>query len=77
VTYRIVVTPTADEEAMEAVRWHAEIGRELRRFEGHCGAVSPLAFTPDGRSIVSGSEDATVLVWDVSDLKDYSKTDGR
>jgi WD40 repeat protein len=30
--------------------------------------VNAVAFTPDGRSIVSGSEDATALVWDVSDL---------
>ena len=50
-------------------------GRELRRLEGHRSAVKAVAFTPDGRSIVSGSEDATALVWDVSDLKNYSKTD--
>jgi WD40 repeat protein len=32
--------------------------------------VNAVAFTPDGRSVVSGSEDATALVWDVSDLRD-------
>ena len=45
-------------------------GREVRRFEGHRGSVNAVAFTPDCRSIVSGSEDATALVWDISDLHD-------
>ena len=45
-------------------------GRELRRCEGHLAAVNAVAFTPDGRSVVSGSDDATALVWDVSDLRE-------
>ena len=49
--------------------WDLAAGRELRRLEGHRSAVNAVAFTPDGRSIVSGSEDGTALVWDVSDLK--------
>jgi RNA polymerase sigma factor (sigma-70 family) len=53
--------------------WDLATGRELRRFEGHLGRVKALAFTPDGRSVVSGSEDATALVWDVSDLKNSLK----
>jgi WD40 repeat protein len=48
--------------------WDPTTGRELRRFAGHRGGVSAIAFTPDGRSLVSGSEDGTGLVWDVSDL---------
>jgi hypothetical protein len=49
-------------------------GREVRRFDGHRGSVKAIAFTPDGRSVVSGSEDATALVWDISDLSDRPKT---
>jgi RNA polymerase sigma factor (sigma-70 family) len=50
--------------------WSVATGRELRRFEGHRGRVNALVFTPDGRSLVSAGEDATALVWDVSDLRE-------
>jgi WD40 repeat protein len=38
-------------------------GRLLRSMEGHTGGLSSVAFTPDGRTIVSGSYDKTVKVW--------------
>ena len=33
--------------------------------QGHTAAVYSLAFTPDSRSLLSGSEDGTLRVWDV------------
>ena len=32
---------------------------------GHTATVYEVAFSPDGKSIVSGSEDALVKIWDV------------
>ncbi|MCL4203294.1 MAG: CHAT domain-containing protein [Pirellulaceae bacterium] len=39
-------------------------GEAVRTFRGHEGRVTSLAMYPDGQCVVSGSEDATVLLWD-------------
>ena len=42
----------------------AETGTELRRYEGHDGAVYHIALSRDGRSMLSGGRDATVRLWE-------------
>jgi RNA polymerase sigma factor (sigma-70 family) len=42
--------------------------RELGRFKGHQADVQALAFTRNGKALVSGSTDSTALVWDVAAL---------
>ena len=44
-------------------------GPTLKRI-GHAGAVRALAFSADGKRLLSGSADATALIWDVSELAD-------
>lgn len=41
-------------------------GPLLRTLAGHGGVVTAVAATPDGRSLVSGSYDGTVKVWDLA-----------
>jgi len=48
--------------------WDARTGELLERLRGHGDKVKSVAFTPDGRGLVSGSSDATLKYWDVSRL---------
>ena len=47
-------------------------GRETLTLKGHSDRVYSVNFSPDGKRIVSGSEDNTLKVWDISSL-DTSK----
>jgi RNA polymerase sigma factor (sigma-70 family) len=41
-------------------------GKEFAQLKGHEAEVRTLAFTPDGKGLVSGSADSTALVWGVT-----------
>jgi hypothetical protein len=41
-------------------------GRVRRRFNGHLKSVDSLAFSADGKILVSGGNDTTALVWDLT-----------
>jgi WD40 repeat protein len=43
----------------------SETGVVLRRFSGHTDAVTDIAFSPDGRTALSGGQDKLLILWDV------------
>jgi periodic tryptophan protein 2 len=45
--------------------WSVQTGQLLDRLSGHEGPVSSLAFSPDASTLVSGSWDKTVRVWNI------------
>ena len=48
----------------------------VRRLTGHQGWVTSVAVTPDGRYVVSGSDDSTVRVWDWQNGKEARRLTG-
>lgn len=45
--------------------WSVQTGQLLDRLAGHEGPVMSLAFAPDGSTLVSGSWDRTVRLWNI------------
>jgi len=43
--------------------------QELRCFKGHRIWLTSLAFSPDGKMLLTASNDASALIWDVSTLR--------
>jgi WD40 repeat protein len=44
--------------------WDVATGRELRRYPKHPSPPQRLAFTPDGRSLLSAYQDGPIWVWE-------------
>jgi RNA polymerase sigma factor (sigma-70 family) len=58
------------------VLWDAATGKELRRFEGHQGWVWGVAFSPDGKTLASSSDDGSVRLWEVATGKEQRQLIG-
>jgi WD40 repeat protein len=50
-------------------QWDVASGKETRSFQGHTHWVSSVVFSPDGKTLASGSYDGTIRLWDVASGK--------
>ena len=46
--------------------WEAATGKLLTTFQGHTAAVYTVAWSPDGKTLASGSYDETVKLWEAA-----------
>jgi WD40 repeat protein len=62
---RQLASVTYEDEVHQVVLQEVATGRELKRVSAHRETINALTFTPDGRRLVTASDDNTVAVWDL------------
>lgn len=60
----VVVVPSQG----DAQLWHVMSGQLVHTFKGHSNPISCLAVTQQSQYLLTGSEDTTIIVWDMQEL---------
>ncbi|QSV73638.1 MAG: WD40 repeat domain-containing protein [Aphanizomenon flos-aquae KM1D3_PB] len=56
--------------------WDLETGTEKFTLQGHSNWVNAIALTPDGQTLISGSDDNTIKIWDLATRKEIATFTG-
>jgi len=54
--------------------WDAQTGQELLALKGHTDSIRSIAFSPDGKTLASGSTDKAIILWDLTASPPTSQT---
>lgn len=53
--------------------WDVRESKPVGKLVGHTGAVRQLVLSPDGKKLLSSSDDGTIRIWDASTLKEIGR----
>lgn len=62
----VLATAHANNGPAPILLWNADTGRRLRQLDGSVGLITGLAFSPDGRRLLSCGSDFSARVWDTA-----------
>ena len=57
--------------------WDVDTGQDLGTLSGHTEPIETLVFSHDGKTLASGSQDGTVLLWDWDEIIAKKKQENR
>ena len=61
---KILLDPKLDVWHPVIQLWDVNTGADLGILSGHTEPIETLVFSHDGKTLASGSEDGTILLWD-------------
>ncbi len=61
---------------MRILLWETETGTERGQLAGHTGSATAVAFSPDGRFLLSGALDGTLNLWELNSGRRLRRFDG-
>jgi hypothetical protein len=67
--------PDPDSESKIEI-WDSKTGKLVATLKGHTKGVWCLAWTPDGKTLISGSDDHSIRTWNTSNWKQIAVFDG-
>ena len=53
--------------------WETATGKKVRAFEGHLNAITSVTFSPDGKYVLTGSDDQTARLWEAATGKEVRR----